>query len=88
MKYSLTDIYVKILFQKSNFPVTARDLIFFFENTLQLEAAPGGVRNFTETMLKHRCFTVKLAKVVSVCLVHFVELVLQELRNGKELYVS
>ena len=69
MKYSSIDICVKILFQKSNFPVTARDLIFFFENTLQLEAATGGVRNVIEMRLKHRCFTVKLAKVVSVCLV-------------------
>ena len=34
MKYSSIDICVKILFQKSNFPVTARDLIFFSENTL------------------------------------------------------
>ena len=69
MKYSLIDICVKILFQKSNFPVTARDLIFFFENTLQLEAATRGVRNFIEMRLWHRCFPVKLAKVVSVCLV-------------------
>ena len=61
MKYRFIDICVIILFQKSNFSVTARDFIFHYKH-IQSEGATGGVRKLVKMRLQHRCFPVKLAK--------------------------
>ena len=66
MKCSLIDICVIFYFRRRAIFLLQHVIWYSIKNTLESEAATGGVLNFIKMRLQHRYFPVKLAKFLRI----------------------